>query len=149
MDEALAIAARMHRDHLLIESAGILWLAAEAGILVLVRAGRRHLDSTPLPAAFRPDAAARREALAAIAAIALLCAVVYGRHLLDTPAGELLASGALGAADAAARLAAQERLHLLVWGSFVAGWVALEFEIVRQGWRAYRRFRALLDGVPA
>lgn len=146
MEEAMAIAARMHREHLLIESAGLFWLGAEAGILVLVRAGRRHLETTPLPAGLRVDARVWREAAVALAAMALLCALVYGRHALWIPAADAMAAGGLSAVEGAALAAARERAHLGVWAAFVAGWVALEVEIVRQGWMGYHRFRRLFAG---
>lgn len=136
MNLAIAQAAQSYAR---IEGAGVFWLAAELAILVLVRAGRRHLETIPLPTGFRIT---RQElplillSIVALSGLLVLFALRHGTNTLplDQPIEAL-----------AARAAHAERVHLAIWSGFVVGWVVLEALIVYHGWRGYQQLRRLLQ----
>ena len=136
--EALARWAEAARwRHLAIESAGVFWLAAEMAILVLVLWGREHLALRPTSTTLQLSPRIRRCAYGlGIFAIALT-ALIIGRFLWA-------ATPALSEAGARQR----ELLHILLWASFVTGWVVFEALIVYHGVRGYQLLRQLLGGAP-
>jgi hypothetical protein len=120
------------RAALLVESAGLFWIGAELAILFIVLAGRRHVDSKPLPAGFSLTATEIRRAIFWGIAFAILSAIVLGRYA---------ASREIDVQNLSARV----HVHLVVWAAFVTTWVILETLIVFHGWRGYRRLRVLVQ----
>ncbi len=140
--EALQWLAEESRRRLLIESAGLFWLAAEVAILWAVwlawrrvAAGRTRL--WPLTA-YELGAGAL-----GLATLALLSAYTLARHVQPGAALAALNAGAPPpvVADAFRRVSLE---HLALWSWFVLGWVVLEAVIVYTGWRAYRTWRMRL-----
>jgi hypothetical protein len=138
LDEVATAWAEAAQSYARIEGAGVFWLAAELGILVLVRAGRRHLETVPLPATFRLTQRDAPILVFALASTLLLAGLFLSRHVfVEAPTDLPIAELASAAAQA-------ERAHLAVWSAFVVGWVVLEALIVYHGWRGYRRLVALV-----
>lgn len=133
----LAIVLAEHR-YARIEAAGIFWIAAELGILVLVRAGRRHLETRPLPAHFGLTRRDLRYLLPSGGMLLGLLILYLFRHAGGPPVMD--ASNDILAAIAAR----EERVHLALWSGFVLIWIILEALIVYHGWRGYRQLRLLL-----
>lgn len=133
------IEARRRVD-LLVESAGLFWIAAELVILFLVIAGRRHIDTEPAPVQFALTRAEKRRALAGSIGFALVSLVVLSRYFLARE---------VEAETAAAVLSSRVHIHIAVWASFVTVWVVLETVIVYHGWRGYRRLCRMLGGTDA
>jgi hypothetical protein len=145
LSEAIRYAQSDHARNLIIESAGLFWIFAELLILLAVIAGRRYLETVPLPNRFAWTRALTLRAVAFGVIFFALCAVTYGRHLLWPPLAELLRTRALDS-NAIYMLSRQRtHQHLALWGAFVTGWVVLECLIVWHGWRGYRRLRELLE----
>ncbi|MCC6143648.1 MAG: hypothetical protein IT368_07565, partial [Candidatus Hydrogenedentes bacterium] len=77
--------------------------------------------------------------------VALLAALVLGRHYVLLQPYELIEGGAANLAAAVALYKTRLLQHLAIWACFVVLWVLLEAAIVFQGWRGYRSLRAMLD----
>jgi len=136
----LAYIQARQRIDLLVESAGLFWIAAELIVLFLVRAGKRHIETEPLPERFALTRVEKVWAVAWAVGFALLALLVLGRHFL---------TARIDPADATATLSANLHMHLSTWAGFVTAWVVLEMLIVYHGWRGYRRLRHLLGNAPA
>jgi hypothetical protein len=134
---AWAEAARAR--HFAVELAGVFWIAAELGILFLVRWGRAHLATDPHAARLQFTAPLRRELAAYTLVAALLAGAVVYRYLAAD------AAGIVASVDTAFRF---EQTHLLFWAAFVAAWVGLEGAIVYHGARGYQRLATLLPPPP-
>lgn len=134
----LAYLDARQRLALVVESAGLFWIAAELLILFMVLAGRRHIATEPLPERFALRADEKRRAIIAAVLFALAAAAVLARHF---------APSAVDTGHAAAVLSGRAHVHMAIWASFVTIWVLLETLIVYHGWQGYRRLRDLLpDG---
>ncbi len=147
--DAVTRAQAYHRWQQLVEGAGIFWIAAEVGILHLVLAARRFVETSPLTEGFRFTRRERRRAWVWAFGLALLTALTFGRHWFIPRLDAVLARlDVAQTADLGARVAAlytfRAHVHMGVWAVFVTGWVLLEILIVFHGWRAYRRLRHVL-----
>lgn len=135
------------RRELLVETAGVFWIAAELAILFGMTVAVRLFSERPVPDTLRLRRDEMRQAWAFGGVLAALCAVVYGRHLLFPPLP--LAFESIGAsgedvfARAEAAYYAWAHTHIALWCALVVAWMALEAAIVVQGIRAFRRLRAL------
>ena len=123
------------RMALIVETAGLFWIAAELAILVLVVAGRRHIGTEPLPERFALNANEKRRVLIVLVAFVAASCILLARHFVPH---------AVDTDHAAAVLLGRAHVHRAVWASFVTVWVLLETLIVYHGWRGYRRLRRLL-----
>ncbi len=138
----------LHRQNIYIETAGVFWLAAECLILVLMRAGKRHVSQAPTPNHFRFQKF--DWTLATTLAIALCAIALYapGRLLfapsLPETLSELAQNTPLLDATVEAAYFQSTRTHHLIWIAFVIGWVILECAIVWYGIGVYRALRKLL-----
>lgn len=136
-------------SYVYIELAGILWLMAEAMILVIILAGARHVRLHPLPERLRIDKPERRILLCLLAILALIAIFSPGRHwyLESFPAAMERLSNQPGApaADVEEAYRNAAATHLAVWSAFVLGWVLLEIAIVWNGIRLFHGVRRLID----
>jgi hypothetical protein len=110
-----------------IETAGYFWILAELIILSLVYAGRRHIETDPLPNRLIVTPCQKWMGVACILAPVALWAATTRIlwHANNAPA-----------------------TFLLLWSLFVTMWVLLEILIVYNGWRGYLRLRLLLNAPP-
>ncbi len=121
------------RMAMLVESAGLFWIGAELAILFLVLAGRRHVDSVPLPTRFVLTVTELRRAICWSVAFTILSAIVLGRYAVSREID-------------VQTLSDRVHTHLVVWAAFVTTWVLLETLIVYHGWHGYRRLCVLVEG---
>jgi len=134
---------------LLTETAGLFWILAEICILFAVRVGRRLLDAEGLSLESIQVRFEKTRAMVWGGLFLLFSAVLFGRHLFDSPLHRQLVQVAAGGdgVDLGRALNAHVslmRAHYAVWASFVTLWVILEAGIVYNGWRGYRRLAELL-----
>lgn len=132
--QVLAYVQARQRVDMLVETAGLFWIAAELAILFLVLAGCRHLETTPLAPQFNLTSRERYRLAVGAAAFVLLSAGVMARYAFPAP---------IAPEDAAAVLSNRVHVHIAIWAAFVTTWVLLEILIVFHGWRGYRRLRRL------
>lgn len=139
--------ARFRRE-MVIEGAGLFWIAAELAILFAVTVGGRVLRQRPLPERLTLTRGERWLAIGLVACSAGLVALVFGRFLVTPPmpvaiemAAELDRPEMPRAVYAA--LSEHTRVHVAIWCAFIAAWVGLETAIVVQGIRAFHALSRL------
>jgi hypothetical protein len=130
------------QQQIAVEFAGVFWLAAEIFILLLLRAGRRHVAAVPLPRVFSFTRSERRSFVALLIGAVTLFAFAPGRYFVSEPwPDRLMAASPMEIAEI---YHAVTHPHLALWTAFVLGWVALEIVIVWNGIALYRRIRNML-----
>lgn len=149
----LDAARERFRTDLLIEGAGVFWLVAELAILYAVTVGGRALRERPLPGRLVLTSRERWIAAALALLSAGLIALVCARFLLAPALPEAVEAAALetsGVADAVyAAVVRHIQVHLVIWCTFIAGWVVLESLIVIQGIRAFHALARVIGAAPA
>lgn len=140
-------AGEQFRSELLIEAAGVFWIAAEVAILFCMTAAARIFATRPLPSRVSLTRAERRRALRWALAMVGLVAAVFGRHIFIAPLPEAF-SAIAAAGDNVQALAEQAyytrtHIHVALWCGFITAWVLLEIAIVVQGIRAYKQLKGL------
>lgn len=143
LHEAWLYARAAHVEHVIVESAGLFWLGAELAILYAMLIARRQVFSSPAPSVLALSRKERRRAAGWGVAFGLFCLVVLLRHAVLPAAYALVhqVGNACTTEDIVRVFTQRNREHLVVWASFVTGWVALESAIVYQGWRIFRTIR--------
>ncbi len=137
------------RREVLVETAGLFWLGAEAAILLGMTLAVRILGERPLPATIQLTALEWRYVRLTAAGLLVIAAFVYSRHLVLPPLPWAFTSigraggDLFGGAEAAYYVRAH--LHIALWCGFVVAWMALEAAIVAQGLRAFYRLRGLVS----
>jgi hypothetical protein len=114
-----------------------------------VRTGRWYIEHPACLGSFSRVRFELRRAPGWAVLFLILSAALIGRHFLHAPLhqqleGIMLSGDNLALRDAAEKYVSAERTHYVVWASFVTVWVILESCIVYNGWRGYRRLRALI-----
>ena len=140
--EAHAEAAAWHRQMLLVEGAGVFWIAAELAILFGVLVARRHISECPHEARVALTSTEKRRLCWGIVGVIGLFIAVFGRHWLVSPLQHALSDGA-GPEELLAAYALRMWIHQGVWFVFITAWVLLEAAIVYHGVRAYRHLLEL------
>ncbi|MBI4558316.1 MAG: hypothetical protein HY706_12110 [Candidatus Hydrogenedentes bacterium] len=134
------------RQLLLVEAAGVFWLAAELTILFLILVARRYTLSLPLPERLTLTQHEKRRAHIWCTAILAFTGLLVARYpllgLWADPAGSLMQAG-LPASRPQTTVIFQS--HLLVWVVLITSWLALEILIVYNGWLVFRRIRDMLS----
>jgi hypothetical protein len=147
VDPIVSAWAEFRRD-LLAESAGVFWIAAEIAILFCMGVALRVFGERPLPESIRLTHGEKRRALGAAAFVIVLSLFVYGRHAVLPPlpmAFRAIAASGEHVTEAARKAyLLRAHVHIALWCSMIAAWVALEIAIVVQGVRVFRRLRALV-----
>jgi len=138
---------RVFQRHLLLESAGVFWIAAELAILFTMMVAVRMFAERPVPTRLQLTRHERRLAIRMALLVLALAAFVYGRYLVQRPlpfAVIDLAEGDAGLIDSTrAAYLARAHVHAALWVTLVAVWVFLEAAIVIYGIKAFRRLRTL------
>ncbi len=148
-EEALALASRLWTRDLVVEAAGLFWIAAELGILYLVLLARFHVEHRPSEPVPCLSPAFRRRLWRWIAGFLLLC-VLIGARFYFYPLRDALEAALQTSAhpDAIAALYARwAYTHALVWCAFITIWVILEAAIVYHGRHVYLGLRRALSPV--
>ena len=135
------------RMELIVEAAGVFWIAAEVAILFCMTVAVRILATRPLPSRISLTQSERRRALLWGLAMGVLTASIFGRHLLIAPLPEAFSTIVMAGTDVQARVEqaynARTHIHIALWCSFITAWVLLEIAIVVLGIRSYRHLREL------
>ncbi len=135
------------RSELLIEAAGVFWIAAEVAILFCMTVAVRIFAARPLPSRISLTRSDRKRAVLWGLALGLLAASIFGRHLLIAPLPDAFSAIVMAGTDVQARVEqaynARTHIHIALWCSFITAWVLLEIAIVVQGIRSYRSLREL------
>ncbi len=135
------------RSELLIEAAGVFWIAAEVAILFCMTVAVRIFAARPLPSRISLTRSDRKRAVLWGLALGLLAASIFGRHLLIAPLPEAFSAIVMAGTDVQDRVEqaynARTHIHIALWCSFITAWVLLEIAIVVQGIRSYRSLREL------
>lgn len=149
IEEALFLANRLWSRDLMVETAGLFWIAAELAILYLVLLARFHVEHRPGQPVPRLTPKLRRRAWAWTAGFLLLCLAVGARFYLY-PLPDMLEAALRAQAspdDIAALYARWAYGHALIWCAFITIWVILEIAIVYQGRHVYLGLRKALTGL--
>ncbi len=137
------------RLELLIEAAGLFWIAAEVAILFCMTIAVRIFAARPLPSRISLTRSERKRAAIWGLAVGVLAASVFGRHLLIAPLPDAFSAIVAAGTDVQARVEqaynARTHIHIALWCSFIFAWVLLEIAIVIQGIRSYRHLRELTE----
>ena len=140
-------AREQFRSELLIEAAGVFWIAAEVAILFCMTVAVRIFATRPLPSRVSLTQREGKRAVLWALALGVLAASVFGRHLLITPLPEAFSAIVIAGIDVQARVEqaydARTHIHIALWCSFITAWVLLEIAIVVLGIRSYRHLREL------
>ena len=144
--EALSLASRLWSRDLMVETAGLFWIAAELAILYLVLLARFHVEHYPNEPFPKITAKFRRRAWVWTAGFLLLSAAVVARFYLYPLHDNLEAAlHAQASPDSVAALYARwAYTHALIWCAFITIWVILEAAIVYQGRQVYLGLRKAL-----
>ena len=146
-DTPIETAREQFRFELLIEAAGVFWIAAEVAILFCMTVAVRIFAVRPLPERVSLTQRERRRAVVWGLALGALAVSVFGRHLLIAPLPEVFRVIVAAGTDVQARVEqaynARTHIHIALWCSFITAWVLLEIAIVVQGIRGYRHLREL------
>lgn len=152
MEEALSLANRLWSRDLMVETAGLFWIAAELAILYLVLLARFHVEHHPREPSPRLTPKFRRRALVWTAGFLVLCLALIARFYLY-PLPDMLEAALRTQAspgDIALLYARWAYAHSLIWCAFITLWVVLETAIVYHGRHVYIGLRkALADRHPA
>lgn len=146
LEEALSLANRLWSRDLMVETAGLFWIAAELAILYLVLLARFHVEHYPRESNPRLTPKFRRRARRWTAGFVVLCAAVAARfylyplpHILETALRNQASPN-----DIALLYARWAYTHSLIWCAFITIWVVLEIAIVYHGRRVYIGLRKAL-----
>lgn len=134
--------------HMVIETAGLFWIAVEMMILYAVLVARRFLGQHPLPTGLALTRYERRRAWVWSLSFAGIATLLYARHTVLAPLSQVLEESGPHAVLSTVKAAYIRRVyeHLAVWSVFITLWVAFEMLIVYHGWRAFRLLRSRLQG---
>lgn len=147
--DAIERAHAQFRFELLMEVAGVFWIAAEIAILFGMTIATRILATRPLLPGISLTSAERRQALLWAAGLGVLVVTVFGRHAFIDPlpsAFTAIAETGINVREKIARAyAIRTHSHVAIWCLFIAAWVGLECAIVAQGIRAYGRLKGLIQ----
>lgn len=130
VDKATAI----FHEQLIIELAGLFWIAAELIILYCVIAARRFLQELPSNAPFRWPIPLGKFLTTLFLLIAIF---TLGRHFFITPLPDAIKAGFTPESIRIAYLL-RAHIHLFVWAVFITFWVVLESAIVYFGFQIYQ-----------
>ena len=133
----------------LVESAGVFWIAAEIAILFFLGVAARIFGVRPLPQAIGLTRTEVRRAWGAGALVLALAAFVFGRHLVWPPLPSAFEAIAASGGDVLGRARdayiARAHAHAALWCSLITAWIVLEIAIVIQGVRVFGRLRAIVE----
>lgn len=147
-DTLIDIAQNAFRMSVVIELAGLFWIACEIVILFCMGVATRNLLMQPIPEKLSLTETDKRIAYAWIILFVSLSMAVLLRHVFVVPLPDALATiqgsgeGSMGLEIRSAYII-RARTHLFIWCLFITGWVALEIAIVVKGVSAYRTLRHL------
>ena len=148
-DTPIDTAREQFRSELLIEAAGVFWIAAEVAILFCMTVAVRIFAARPLPTRVVLTQIERKRALFWGLALGALTASVFGRHLFVSSLPEAFSAIVAAGTDVQVRVEqaynARTHIHIALWCSFITAWVLLEIAIVVQGIRSYRHLRRLTE----
>ena len=144
---SIEAAREQFRMELLIEAAGLFWIAAEVAILFCMTVAVRIFAPRPLPSRIALTQREKKRAVLWGLALGALAASVFGRHLFIAPLPEAFSTIVMAGTDVQARVEqaynARTHIHIALWCSFIFAWVLLEIAIVVLGIRSYRHLREL------
>ena len=146
IEEALSLASRLWARDLMVETAGLFWIAAELAILYLVLLARFHVEHRPNATVPFITPKFRRRAWVWTAAFLLLCLAIGVRFYLFPLRDNLEAAlhANANSHDIAALYARWAYTHALIWCVFITIWVILEAAIVYNGRHVYLALRKAL-----
>ncbi len=147
--QAIEAAREQFRMEIVIEAAGLFWIAAEVAILFCMTVAVRIFATRPLPARISLTQSERKRAVLWGLALGILAAAIFARHLLIAPLPEAFSTIVMAGTDVQARVEqaynARTHIHIALWCGFIFAWVLLEIAIVVQGIRSYRCLRGLTE----